>query len=258
MIRKILAKIFGIYVARYREGYTYAPEKGGRKMVPKNSIAVPPRNGEIPVMEEDKFYRLADKVLDDGRTYLSYDRLFTLWQAIRLSFPLGLSNAEVGSFRGGSAWFLAAAIRELKQAELPFHIFDTFEGHDASTITEEYDANHRAGKFADTDYEEVKRYLSIFEQLQVHKGEFSQSVKALPEQRFGFVHIDVDIYQSTLDCLDYFAPRLASGGVIVIDDFNAPTCPGVNRAVREFMVTSHGAEFFMFHPLTEQLLLIKK
>ena len=32
----------------------------------------------------------------------------------------------------------------------------------------------------------------------------------------------------------FFYPRMAPGGVMVFDDYGAPTCPGVQQAVDEF------------------------
>ena len=54
------------------------------------------------------------------------------------------------------------------------------------------------------------------------------------ERTYRFLHIDVDLYQPTLDSLAYFYPRVVSGGVIVLDDYGFVTCPGARRAADEF------------------------
>jgi hypothetical protein len=110
--------------------------------------------------------------------------------------------------------------------------------------------------FNNTSYEEVKEYLTPFSLLKIYKGEFSQSVKELPETNFALVHIDVDIYQTTLDCLEYFGKRLVLGGLIVIDDYGAKKCPGVVRAVQEYLENNNG--FLVWNLQTEQLILSKK
>ena len=48
--------------------------------------------------------------------------------------------------------------------------------------------------------------------------------------KFSFVHIDVDLYQPTLDCLEFFFPKLVSGGIIVCDDYNSSQFPGAKNA----------------------------
>ncbi|MFW5652494.1 MAG: TylF/MycF/NovP-related O-methyltransferase [Planctomycetota bacterium] len=45
---------------------------------------------------------------------------------------------------------------------------------------------------------------------------------ALADRRYRFVHIDVDVYEPTLACLEFFWPRLSPGGAIVIDDYGPP------------------------------------
>ena len=51
-------------------------------------------------------------------------------------------------------------------------------------------------------------------------------------KKFSFVHLDVDLYKSTLDCLKYFYPRVSRGGVIISHDY--PNSDGVNKAFDEF------------------------
>ena len=57
------------------------------------------------------------------------------------------------------------------------------------------------------------------------------------ESAFGLVHLDVDVYPITRFCLDFFGPRMVSGGVIVLDDYGTTTCEGVKKAVDEFKET---------------------
>ncbi len=47
---------------------------------------------------------------------------------------------------------------------------------------------------------------------------------------WSFVHVDVDLYEPTLACLEYFVPRLAPGGVIINDDYGSQSFPGAGRA----------------------------
>ena len=53
----------------------------------------------------------------------------------------------------------------------------------------------------------------------------------IQETKFSFVHLDVDLYQSTIDCLKYFYPRLVNGGIILIHDFHTD---GIKKAIKEF------------------------
>jgi O-methyltransferase len=238
-----VASSMGMFIGRYNRDYVY---------VHRADVREP--NKTIYPQGDDSFYRLARPVLEAGRTLLKHDRLYVLWLAARNVYHMELAAAEVGSYRGGSAYFLASAFRAMAGKELPLHVFDTFEGH-PEKADPEFDPVHKPGMFSDTDYEEVKAYLERFTQVEIHKGEFSESVNSLPDKAFGLVHIDVDIYRSTLDCLDYFGARLASGGVMVVDDYGSAKCPGVNSAISEYLRREN--RFQVWQMQTEQLVLVK-
>ena len=53
-------------------------------------------------------------------------------------------------------------------------------------------------------------------------------------QRFAFVHIDVDLYQPTRDSIEFFYPRLNPGGILLLDDYGFRSCPGATAAADEF------------------------
>ena len=53
-------------------------------------------------------------------------------------------------------------------------------------------------------------------------------------EEFCFVHLDTDLYQSTLDSLEFFWPRMVKGGRIISHDYNALEVIGVKQAFQEF------------------------
>ena len=57
----------------------------------------------------------------------------------------------------------------------------------------------------------------------------------ISERRFSFVHVDVDLFQPTLDSIRFFYERTNTGGIILCDDYGFATCPGATRAVDEFL-----------------------
>jgi hypothetical protein len=205
-------------------------------------------------IRDDKFHRAANEVIESGRTLLEKDRLWTLWQAARGVAKLGLPAVEVGSFKGGSAYFLASAFVAAAGKELPVHAVDTFEGHPATKVGKD-DPKQVVGQFSRTDYDDVREYFSHFKKLTAHKGEFTTVVPELTDERYGLAHIDVDLYESTLDCLQFFGPRTERGGVIVLDDFQASKCPGVEAAADEYLAGDDSFQAWI--PRTEQLVLIK-
>lgn len=201
------------------------------------------------------FFALADAVVRKKRTRLGYDRLYVLWQAVRNVAHLPGATAEIGTYRGGSAYFLASAFVQLTGDEAPVIVFDTFEGHPAQSITD-HDVFHTAGDFAKTSYEEVVTYLSPFRQVRVYKGDVSSTLPTLEEAAYRLVHIDTDLYQPTLHCLHYFGARMPAGGIVVVDDYTSRKCPGIPRAVSEYMAGANS--FQTWDTRTEQLVLVKR
>src|ERR1043166_459652 len=150
-----------------------------------------------------EFFDLADPIVAEKRTLLGYDRLYVFWQSIRNVVDVPGHVVEVGTYRGGSALFIAQAVIAITGGEVPMHVFDTFEGHPAGALTE-HDEFHTAGQFDRTSYEDVKALLAPFTQLEVHKGDVATQLPGLADAVYRLVHIDTDLHQPTLLCLEYF------------------------------------------------------
>jgi O-methyltransferase len=204
---------------------------------------------------DGRFMELAQPLVKSKRTMLGYDRLFTLWQAAGNTVHLNLPAVEVGTFRGGSAALLAEALRTFAGSERELHVIDTFEGHLDATFSE-HDPELQRGKFRQVSYDDVREFLAAFPSLHVHKGDAASVIKDWPERRYSLMHLDVDLYRPTLDCLEYFGPRLAEGGIIVMDDYEAPTCPGVSRATHEYLSTTPAFQTWRLQ--AEQVVLVKR
>ena len=113
------------------------------------------------------------------------------------------------------------------------HLFDTFSGlppvsdkdtHFGTTIWKE-------NEFGNTSDESVKRYLSKYENVFLYKGRFPDTSDPIKDVKFSFVHLDVDLYRSTRDCLEFFYPRLVRGGIILTHDYHSN---GVQTAFKEY------------------------
>jgi hypothetical protein len=237
----------GLFVAKRKEGFVYV-----------DSLRVMDRlNTKAKLsMDIEAFYNLSKKVVREKRTMLHLQRLYVIWQAVFNTHRLKLPMVEVGAYRGGSAYFIAAAMLHFSRVNLPFHVFDTFEGHPKSVLDPEKDPHHKEGMFSTTSYKDVAKFLSKFKTIQLHKGEFYENIGKLPEGRLGLCHVDVDTYLTTRRCLQALLPRLAPGGILVLDDFGAEKCEGVTTAVNEKIEELNG--FDLWQMQTEQLVIVKR
>jgi hypothetical protein len=154
---------------------------------------------------------------------LGTDRLEALLRLARECAFLPGDVAELGVYRGGSAGVLAAGA-----PDKTLHLFDTFAGLPRD---ETLAGVHKVGEFA-AGPDEVRALLSG-RKVELHPGFFPETAAALPDARYCLVHVDADLYESTLAAIDYFWPRTVPGGALVFDDVDWHHAPGVNRALAE-------------------------
>jgi len=163
-----------------------------------------------------------------GRTLVTPDRCHALYQNLQKAGCLEGDIAEVGVYKGGTAKIILKTIPSKK-----VHLFDTFEG---MPRTDKNIDKHNEGDFSDTSLENVREFLRKNEKVISHKGFFPKTASSIENCRFCFVHVDVDIYQSVKDCLEFFYKRMVSGGVMIFDDYEWKDTPGVKKAIDEFLV----------------------
>jgi O-methyltransferase len=157
---------------------------------------------------------------------LSHGEACQLMNAARATERVAGPAVEVGVFKGASARLLRDSIPVSKT----LHLLDTFEG--LPEVDAVFDHRFARGEFK-TQYEEVSAYLSDLPNIRLHKGLFpAETGRSIEDLTFSFVHLDVDLYQGTLDSLNFFYPRMSRGGIIVSHDFRS--ADGVDRAFREF------------------------
>jgi O-methyltransferase len=163
-----------------------------------------------------------DSLLDGNRK----DRIKSY---IKLANYLDGDFAEVGVYRGGSAEIIASAKGNTKS----LYLFDTFEG--MPEVNSKVDNYHRKNDFNDTSYSNVCEGLSAYSNVFVYKGIFpEENGNKIKDKKFSLVHIDVDIYKSYSDCLNFFYPLMVDGGIIILDDYYEVTCEGAKTATDEF------------------------
>lgn len=214
--------------------------------------------GDFPISEDHKLWREDNAFLSDYRRLspenpYSEDRKYVLRELVRFTRNVPGVMAECGSFRGASAYFLA------KEApDIPLHLFDSFQGlsepGDKDFPPKKDRHTWKQGAFFVTE-EEVRRNLSEFSRIILHKGWIPDRFPDVTEERFRLVHIDVDLYKPTLESIKFFYPRMNPGGVIVIDDYGFTTCPGAHQAVKEYM---EDKPEYVLHLPTGQGIIIKQ
>lgn len=169
-------------------------------------------------------------------------RFHHLYRLLGETLALEGDVAECGCYRGLSTHLLLGRLRlaDRAYAGRGFHVFDSFEGlsePSAEDIPAGDDPNServrrmcQRGWFA-APLEGVRRSLAEFPGTSFHPGWIPQSFAGLPERRYRFVHLDLDLHDPTLGALEYFFPRLVPGAIVVCDDYS---WPGERKAIEDF------------------------
>ncbi len=160
------------------------------------------------------------------------ERRWILRELMRLTETIPGDTAECGAFEGAGSYIICHANAESPSYTRIHHIFDSFEG--LSTPASMDGAYWRKGDMSRGE-DIVRKNLTGFSAYELHKGWIPERFADVAEKRFAFVHIDVDLYQPTLDSMHFFYDRMNRGGIIVCDDYGFSTCPGATKAVDEFL-----------------------
>lgn len=171
-----------------------------------------------------------------SNTMIDVSRAYMLYQFLLNAREVSGAAAEVGVWRGGTGQLITATLSPKN-----IFLFDTFAGLPA--ISPRWDKDyHVEGDFDNTSYADVINLFSKNKNVTVCKGIFPESItdQVTSTKNFCFVHVDVDLYQSTKDCCEFFYPLLSEGGIMIFDDYGFGTCPGVRSAVNEFFKDKKG------------------
>ena len=177
--------------------------------------------------------QLSPELLKFSKNYPDKVRLYNFWLQIQRLEKDNVTGdfAELGVYKGQSAKLL-----HLMAPARTLHLFDTFEGFTETDLKPERGeaASYSTKNFADTSINKVLKHIGgDSSKLKTHAGYFPDSARGLENESFALVNIDADLYNPVKAGLEFFYPRLAPGGVIIIHDYNH-RWEGLVKAVDEF------------------------
>lgn len=189
-------------------------------------------------------------------TITGVPRLAALIDSVRYCVQRELSGAfaECGVWRGGSVLAMILTLQELGVQDRDIYLYDTFEGmtkpseHDVSHFDQpaletwesarEQRAQPWAEYFPSDEIDEAsirKTLLSTgypAKRLKFVRGPVEETIPDRVPDTLALLRLDTDWYQSTRHELEHLYPRLAAGGVLIIDDYGH--WDGARRAVDEY------------------------
>ena len=136
---------------------------------------------------------------------------------VRAARRLDGAMAEAGVLQGGSARLICEA-----KGDAELHLFDVFDTLQAAAGPSTGLAGEVRDHFGTVhgSLDAVRRLLASYPNVHIHPGLFPDSVSGeIDSARFAFVHLDMDLAESTRAGLDFFHPRLVRGGILLGDDY---------------------------------------
>ena len=195
-----------------------------------------------------QFDKLADRITKEplfvqaykvarDRTIVTPYNLMNLYLIIRhfLGRVESQDIIEFGSYRGGSAMFMACCLKDLYPGA-KIYALDTFEG---MPETEDVDW-HRPGDFSDINLDDIRAFAQQagLDNLVFVKGRFQDTLPTLLKtaRPFGLAHIDCDTHPAVKYCQDMMWDQMCKGGYFVYDDAHVSSCIGATQAVEELIM----------------------
>ncbi|HEV2335639.1 MAG TPA: TylF/MycF/NovP-related O-methyltransferase [Stellaceae bacterium] len=190
------------------------------------------------------------------QTMTSVERMYALYKAVEYIARHAIDGdlVECGVWRGGSVMMMALALRAFGASARVLHCFDTFEGmpppgapdirHDdgasAAAILATSPKDEDSVYWGLSPLETVRSNLAATgyppQRIKYVKGKVEDTLPAHLPERIALLRLDTDWYASTRHELIHLYPRLAEGGVIIIDDYGF--WRGARQAVDEYLAES--------------------
>lgn len=205
-----------------------------------------------PWQVDDDFRRVFQAVRHN--TLVDIWRSHELWTMVGEVLDVPGAIVEVGVWRGGTGAIMASRAAQLGIAET-LYLCDTWEGVVKTTDVDTY---YRDGKHDDTSLGIVEKLLAEMglDKVECLQGIFPDDTgDKVADQTFRLCHIDVDVYQSAKDVLDWVWPRLSPQGMVVFDDYGFSACPGITQFVDEQRMQ---ADRLVLHNINGHGLLVKR
>jgi len=190
-----------------------------------------------------------------GFTMVDKYRCFELWKLVEQIAKLKNGNIiEIGVWRGGTGALIAKQAQNCGIQDRVI-LCDTFTGVVKAGVG---DPIYGGGEHADTSRQVVEELILTHMNLnnvEILEGIFpDETGHRVGGMQFRFCHIDVDVYQSAKDIVDWMWDKMVPGGIMVYDDYGFDGCQGITKCVEEQMMCK---DRLVIHNLNGHAIILK-
>jgi len=199
----------------------------------------PRTRGKFVDMDKD-FWPIYD--LCRPYTMTSIERMYDLYKAVEYVVKAGIPGAivESGVWQGGSMMLVAHTLKRLGDEGRLLQLFDTFAGLPVPDPVIDIDSLGKGAEeqwkpgWAEAKLSVVKANMEStgHELVEYHEGFVQDTLPVHAAEQYAIVRLDTDWYASAVVELEVLWPRIAPGGLLIIDDYGHWL--GVRKAVDEY------------------------
>lgn len=191
----------------------------------------------FPDVKEDFFWQTFQKC--KPYTLLGVEAFYNLYRSIEYLAANKVAGdfVECGVFLGGAILGISDFAHHFGIGDRQFFLYDTFAGFPAETKETDLRGNpvsfQKHPKFRATVEEVIAQSLCAKEQFHIIEGMVEETLPRTKPSAISLLRLDTDYYESTRVELTELYPLLASGGVLIVDDYGL--FQGARRATDEFL-----------------------
>lgn len=183
----------------------------------------------------------------------SVERLWALLKAVDYLEDHEIDGAfvECGVWKGGSSFLMAKRLAERNSFSRSIWLYDTFEGMvepgtedirsngatAAEMLLREDSRKDESLIWAIANEQEVRSNMEASgydsSRFRFVKGDVCETLRENLPEKIALLRLDTDWYESTRCELELLMPRMAKGGIVIIDDYG--DWQGSKKAVDEYL-----------------------
>lgn len=187
-------------------------------------------------------------------TMTSMERMYCLYAAIRYATQTRVPGdvVECGVWRGGSSMLAALVLVDENTRNRKLYLYDTFAGMvepatidrttlgmDARKIWRDMARTDGGSDWCFADLAEVRKNMASTKYplnlIEFVEGRVEDTIPSTVPDEISVLRLDTDWYDSTLHELQHLYPRLAKGGVLILDDYGC--WEGAKKATDEYFAS---------------------
>jgi hypothetical protein len=256
-VRELRARVSAIESSRWwqlhpRTALQRLRVRGGSAQADTAADEEAPQTQTFPLDFEQADIELCRRVAP--YTMTTPPRIYALARAVEYVAVRSIPGAfvECGVWRGGSMMAVALTLLRLGITDRDLHLFDTFSGMTAPTDEDvrrsgESAADLLANEGADADIWAIASLDDVREAVlglgyppeRIHfvEGPVEETLPNQAPDEIALLRLDTDWYLSTKHELVHLYPRLAYGGVLILDDYGY--WQGARHAVDEYIAENN-------------------